>query len=232
MSVSVDDVVDWEDSPKAHLPGTGAVKVFVAIELLKLSEINAVRSTADVQLDVSLFWKDPRIAKLNRESIAAAAAAATAAAASSEPAAAVVGMRRRSSARHRHMSVGSGDDGSLRDNDVPDKLWRPSFDLQQRCSDISQDTFANPDAATSEVEIVDAASGQLQLTISIAGTIDNPMDVREVKAAAAAAAAAVAAASSAAAVACCDPPPTSPPSRLLRSSHRSPPAPTTLAVSL
>ena len=103
--------LDWQDSPGPHLGGQGPVRVHVAVEMLKLSEINAVRSTAAVQLDVNLFWKDSRIAALHRERAA---------------------------------------EGGLSDNDLPPGLWRPSFDLQQRCADIPHNVFSDPNAPTRE----------------------------------------------------------------------------------
>ena len=44
--------MDWEDRPEPA--DGGPVKVWVAIEMLKLSEIDNVKSTAQIQLDVNL----------------------------------------------------------------------------------------------------------------------------------------------------------------------------------
>ena len=51
-SVVSGDSVDWEDRPEPA--DGGPVKVWVAIEMLKLSEIDNVKSTAQIQLDVNL----------------------------------------------------------------------------------------------------------------------------------------------------------------------------------
>ena len=68
--------------------------------------------------------------------------------------------------------------GGLRDNDIPQGLWRPSFDLAQRCSDIPQETFASADCPAWEVELVHPADGLVQLVVPVAGTVDNPMNLQ------------------------------------------------------
>jgi hypothetical protein len=110
----------------------------VAVEFLKLSEIDNVKSTAAVQFDVNLFWRDPRLAELNRRT-----------------------------------------EGGLNDNDIPEGLWRPSFDLNQRCADIPVSVFADPAAPSVEVELANPEDGLLQLVIPVTGTVDNPMDLTE-----------------------------------------------------
>ena len=66
----------------------------------------------------------------------------------------------------------------IQEEQLPPDLWRPSFDLTNRCSDIPPEVFASPEYRAREVEIVDPQNGLLQLCISVAGTIDNPMDLR------------------------------------------------------
>eukprot|EP00937_MAST-01D_sp_MAST-1D-sp2_P000253 g253.t1 len=133
------DAVDWEDPPRPGGAASGKpVRVHVSLELIKISEIDSIKSTTAVDLDVLLFWCDPRIAALY--------------------------------ARRQ---------GEMNDNDVPAGLWRPSVDLIQRCADVPTEALWDPQSRAQEVELVDPQSGVLQLTLSIVGQVNNPMDLRE-----------------------------------------------------
>jgi hypothetical protein len=140
--------------------GGGAVEVYVAVELLKIGEVDPLRSTAQVQADVFLFWHDPRIRRLQEKKIDFLSK----------------NVKRASAIRKDSRRISLTE---IQEEQLPPDLWRPSFDLTNRCSDIPPEVFASPDYEAREIEIVDAHNGLLQLCIPIAGTIDNPMDLRK-----------------------------------------------------
>jgi hypothetical protein len=147
----------WDLRPAPD--GGGPVEVYVAVELLKIGQVDPLRSTAAVQADIFLFWHDPRIKRLQEKKVKHI-----------ETNKERASMIRRDS---RRMSL-----TMIQEEQLPPDLWRPSFDLTNRCSDIPPEIFADPDYLARECEIIDAHNGLLQLCIPIAGTIDNPMDLR------------------------------------------------------
>jgi len=146
-------------------PGGGPVQVYIALEVIKLSSIDCVAATAQVQFDAYLFWQDPRVAELHEQAQQAQ-----------------TNTKRRLSAAisTRHVNPMSPMIEEVYEIDhLPADLWRPSFDLCQRCADIPQELFCSYsfNENSDEADIVDPKTGLMQLCISVTGTIDNFMDV-------------------------------------------------------